>query len=421
MRTIVFDVPTGREEFLVRLCKTSELQEIELASHIHLEHISNLPWKKIHVLSSPPSNLDENVTDFAKIVGHDKVRIVTFNEGSLVTLAALQRKYCEQKFWFTTRLGKVRSKYEVRKILEKNGHSVPSYFIDKNSMAAGKNLDFLGVPKWIAKPDQGMGGRSVRLISSQEEALKYLSELAPMPTNYPIVGSKINLTEYWGSGFETIFEEFVDGPEYSAETVFLDGELQNFVVTQKFTSGIPYFLELAHVTLPPEHYPLSRQILEQELKKISKTLELKTSLVHFEFKVRDHKMLLIEANLRPAGGEICEIWRLAIGLDLLRLHVFPEFNGNTIDASYLGQSAAVIHHTHLGSGVPDFAVLEQIETTALQMNINMYCTILKHKNESHVPVNTEVGFRYAKSIFIAENYTRMKKFIEALPSRGFVQ
>lgn len=419
MRTFLFDIPAGREEFLNRIQENGTIGDIELATNIELEHISNLNWKKIHRLSASPADIDTNIFDFRAILGSEKANIVTFNEGAMNSLPHLQKEFSPTDTWALSRLDNIRNKYHARYIMEKAGIPVPEYHLATNSELPAE-LKFKNGQKWIAKPNFGMGGRSVRLIENIEDAQRYLKTNALESTLYNLPQGPINLTTYWGSGHETIFEEYLPGLEYSAEIIVSKGQLKSFFITRKFTSESPFFLELAHCTMPAiesEEYIA----VFQQFQKILSALELHSTVAHLEFKMRGKQIILIEANIRPGGGEICEIWRLASGIDLLGAHLFGIDNEYLMPSSSAFKAHAVLHFTKLGSGLVQKDQLEQVAAASKKFGISCNTKLLKNLTESHSPIPTESGFRYARAILSSESFPNLIDMLEISQQNYLVQ
>ena len=386
-----------------------------MASQVHIPHISSLEWKRVFKLSSSPAQIEENVKEFEEIVGTEPTRIVTFNEGAVLSLVHLQQRFCSHEFNTLAHPAHARQKHYVREALTRNGIPSPSYFVEIGHEI--KNIEtFTACQQWVAKPNLGMGGRNVRFIQGLEQANEYLTYIAPTPTLYPINDNEINLTEYWGTGYETLFEEYVPGNEYSAELHVIQGRVSSIFVTQKFSSGAPYFLELAHITTPETHLPLTKVDLLQQMQAICEAVGVITTVCHLEFKIVAGKVTVIEVNLRPAGGDICEIWLQATGIDLLLSHLFPE--SKTSLPKHDLKPHAVIHHTLVGKATVPADFIGKIEHKASMMGIELTTTMIKEAGRAHSPISSEAGFRYAKSVAHHCQFETLQKFVSEVLAEG---
>ena len=127
-----------------------------------------------------------------------------------------------------------------------------------------------------------------------------------------------------GSG-EILVEEFIDGREISVESISFHGKHHILAITDKETTGAPYFVETAH------HEPSSLPAdIQNEIRKtvlgILDALELTEGASHAEFKITaDGKIYFIEIGAR--GGGDC------ISYDLVRLSTGYDFPKGMIEVA----------------------------------------------------------------------------------------
>ena len=114
-----------------------------------------------------------------------------------------------------------------------------------------------------------------------------------------------------------VIEQYIDGPEFSVEIVIWNNEPQVLTVTDKLTSGSPYFVELGHSQ--PSQFP------HHELIKIKnaaidgcKALKLNWCVAHAEIKLQDSNPFIIEIGARLGGDFIStELVHLSTGVDMV--------------------------------------------------------------------------------------------------------
>lgn len=141
---------------------------------------------------------------------------------------------------------------------------------------------------------------------------------------------------------KVVIEEFIEGVEVSVESISWQGNHHILVITDKVTTGEPYFVELAH------HQPsaLSNEIQEKiksETLKALNALEVKFGASHSEFKITNEgKVYAIEVGARM-GGDF-------IGSDLVYLSTGYDFVKGVIDVS-LGKFSLPIIKNNKYSGV----------------------------------------------------------------------
>lgn len=120
-----------------------------------------------------------------------------------------------------------------------------------------------------------------------------------------------------------LVERMVDGPEYSCEALTIDGEIVFENLTRKTTSGAPEFVEIAHVLpadLPAESTTDSPIRAGDEIRRAVRAtiaaLDVRTSLVHLEFRLVGHRVFVLETAVRTPGDHIMELLGHAYGVDM---------------------------------------------------------------------------------------------------------
>jgi biotin carboxylase len=118
---------------------------------------------------------------------------------------------------------------------------------------------------------------------------------------------------------KVVVEEFIKGVEVSVETISWKGNHTILAITDKVTTGSPYFVELEH------HQPslLAESIQESIQKETLKTLDaldIKTGATHSEFKITNSGVVYaIEVGARMGGDFIgSHLVELSTGYDFLK-------------------------------------------------------------------------------------------------------
>lgn len=104
---------------------------------------------------------------------------------------------------------------------------------------------------------------------------------------------------------EIIIEEYIEGYEYSIESLSYHGEHEIIQITRKVTTGYPHFAELEH------HQPANiddelRESIVSVVKKILTAVHYTDGASHIEIKVNADKIYLIEINPRGGGDRISD-------------------------------------------------------------------------------------------------------------------
>lgn len=119
-------------------------------------------------------------------------------------------------------------KGEMIKAFKEQGVESPWFYIIDNVTVLNALLPHLSYP-CILKPTDNAGSRGVLLVNSAEELIEAYQ--------YSVRQSRGGLV---------ILEEYMTGPEVSVEVMVVDGEPHVLQVTDKLTTGAPYFVEMGH-------------------------------------------------------------------------------------------------------------------------------------------------------------------------------
>ncbi len=124
--------------------------------------------------------------------------------------------------------------------------------------------------------------------------------------------------QYAGDG-DVLIEQYIAGREISVESISYKGKHYVVQVTDKESSGVPHFVELAH------HQPadLSRDVrrkIEIVVPQILNKVGFSDGATHIEMKIDNHNNLyLIEINPRGGGDKISShLVKLSTGYDYLK-------------------------------------------------------------------------------------------------------
>lgn len=199
----------------------------------------------------------------------------------------------------------VTNKYEMRQCFAENNVPSPRFCIaDKND---GYNITGFRFPL-IVKPTDRSGSRGVEKV------------LDPVQLEKAIVRAKAESFSH-----AAIIEEYVTGREVSVESISFEGKHHVLQITDKVTTGAPYFVELEH------HQPssLSEDIqirIREIVMKALDALHIQYGASHSELKITDEgDIRVIEIGARM-GGDF-------IGSNLVQLSTGYDFLGATIQVA----------------------------------------------------------------------------------------
>lgn len=118
---------------------------------------------------------------------------------------------------------------------------------------------------------------------------------------------------------QAIVEEFVSGKEISVETISWKGEHYILAITDKVTTGEPYFVELEHHQ--PSQLPKNAQDkIKKETIKTLNALNIQYGASHTEIKITENgELYLIEVGARMGGDFIgSDLVKLSTGYDFVK-------------------------------------------------------------------------------------------------------
>lgn len=211
---------------------------------------------------------------------------------------------------------KATNKAFMRDALRKAGVPIPIYFRVKdinefkNAVNEIINLGY----KCIIKPADNSGSRGVDLLAEStdfEAAYEY--------------------TRQFSRGGEIVVEEYMEGPEVSVETLAVGGEVNVIQITDKVTTGAPYFVEMGHSQPSQLDEAIKNRIKEVAIA-ANKAIGIKNGPSHTEIKVTKEGPKIVELGARLGGDCITtHLVPLSTGIDIVKcsiqiaLGVAPDF------------------------------------------------------------------------------------------------
>lgn len=134
-----------------------------------------------------------------------------------------------------------------------------------------------------------------------------------------------NAIEYalsWSKIKQAVLEEFIDGQEYSGESIAYNGKYKLLVVTEKSTTGAPHFVETGHKQ-PASLSPELLEKVEKTLYLAFKSMGIMYGAIHPEFRItKEGRICFMEIGARMGGD--------CIGSDLVPLSSGYDYMGMVI-------------------------------------------------------------------------------------------
>ena len=151
----------------------------------------------------------------------------------------------------------------------------------------------------IVKPRDNSGSRGVKLCRTKEELTTSMAEA--------LENSKLDTV---------LVEEFIEGPEFSIESLHHDGKSEVIQFTEKKTTEFPYNVELGHIQ-PANISDENKQKIREIVAKIGKALNFENCPSHTELKINERGIFVIETSPRLGGDYITStLTPLSTGVNL---------------------------------------------------------------------------------------------------------
>ncbi len=194
-------------------------------------------------------------------------------------------------------------KGEMIKAFDSADLPIPRYFLPETAEDAVNLGKSLGFPL-VCKPVDNSGSRGVSLVydlSELKDAIRYGIEYSPSS--------------------QIILEEYLVGREVSAEVVVWQGEATVLAVTDKLTTGAPYFVETGHSQ--PSRLPVADvKRVEKLAKDAVKAVGITMGAAHVEIMVTEKGAYLIELGARMGGDCITtHLVPLSTGINMIKANV----------------------------------------------------------------------------------------------------
>lgn len=172
---------------------------------------------------------------------------------------------------------------------------------------------------------------------------------------------------------QVLIEQFIEGPEFSVEMIVWNGNVNVLTVTDKKTTGAPYFVELGHNQ--PSVFPReTTDAVENAAVSGVKALKLDNCACHAEIKVENSNAYIMEIGARLGGDFIStELTHLSTGVDMVAaaidvaLGIIPD-----IDSKKNKQAACIRYFCPQPGRLASISGLECLDNEHVYMS-EIYC------------------------------------------------
>lgn len=273
---------------------------------------------------------------------------------------------------------KATDKGEMIKAFKAHHVESPWYYI-ANDLSELEMLRPQLICPCIVKPTDNAGSRGVVLVRSACE----------LETAYLY-------SRQQSRGGQVIIEEYMTGPEVSVEIMVVDGEPHILAVTDKLTTGAPYFVEMGH-SQPSQLPAADIDRIEDLARRAVISVGICCGPAHVEIKLTPEGPKMVELGARMGGDCITtHLVPLSTGIDMIKA---------TIDMA-LGHKPDIERTLHKGSAIRFFDIpcgrIVSMEGTDAARNIEgvREITFTKHVGDEVSDIHSSVdraGFIIAQA------------------------
>jgi biotin carboxylase len=237
------------------------------------------------------------IQDTARTHGVSTIYHIGREDSMLATYDAAEQLAAELNPVSAVRL--LVDKGAMRDRLAERGLSPVRYAKAEDRAQVPAALAQVGYPA-VVKPTALAGSRGVFLWHGSEDAQAWSVAV-----------------EHYDYGGPFIVEEYLEGPEYSVETLSRDGVHHVIGITEKQLGPPPLFVEIGHVH-PAPLTDERRQAIEDLTRELLTACDYRFGPAHTEVIWTSHGPRVVESQARLGGDRIPRLVQLSSGLDLER-------------------------------------------------------------------------------------------------------
>lgn len=226
---------------------------------------------------------------------------------------------------------KATNKAIMRVCLKENGVPVPDFY-KVSSFEEYKEAVRKFTKPFVVKPADSSGSRGIYLIDNLEDT--------------ELINNAYTYSHEFSRCGDVVVEEYMRGKEVSVETLSVNGEVTVLQITDKLTTGAPYFVEMGH-SQPTKHSPEIAKRISQVAVAAVKAIGIENGPSHTEIMVTEDGPKIVEIGARMGGDCITtHLVPLSTGIDMVK---------NTINIA-LGEPTDLEPNLNKGSAIRYFNV-----------------------------------------------------------------
>jgi len=197
---------------------------------------------------------------------------------------------------------KATNKAAMRQALQDYGVPIPKFF--KVSNAEQYRQAVAQMPgAFMVKPADNSGSRGIIKVED--------------PQNVADVEAAYSYSRGFSRGGDVVVEEYMQGSEVSVETLTVDGVCHVIQITDKLTTGAPYFVEMGH-SQPTAHSSEVAEKIRQVAIAANRAVGIQNGPSHTEIMVTADGPKVVELGARLGGDCITtHLVPLSTGVDMV--------------------------------------------------------------------------------------------------------
>lgn len=202
---------------------------------------------------------------------------------------------------------------------------------------------------------------------------------------------------------KALVEEFVEGTEYSVEYLSWKGDHQFLAITEKFTSGVPHFIECGHLEparISPSQETEIRKIVEHALG----SLGVENGASHSEIKIDDSgNIKIIEIGSRMGGD--------CIGSHLVQLSTGFGYLDAVIDVALGIEPSNMLYSHSRAAGVRFVFTQEDIDVLkSIESDPEVHLSLVTPISDLEKKI-TDSGSRHGFFVFSGNDMRAIEKYL----------
>ncbi len=229
---------------------------------------------------------------------------------------------------------KATNKAFMRDALKAANVPIPMYFrvsTKEDFLQAVSDIHKAGY-KCIVKPADNSGSRGVDLLSADSD-----------------LNTAYKYSKQYSRGGEIVVEEYMEGPEVSVETLAINGDVHVIQITDKLTTGAPYFVEMGHSQPSQLSENIQKQIRNVAIV-ANKAIGIENGPSHTEIKVTKDGPKIVELGARLGGDCITtHLVPLSTGVNMVESAIKIAL-GETPDIEPKWNKGSAIRYLKTGTG-----------------------------------------------------------------------